>query len=98
MGNIPYSEDNIDYKLTERLWIFFMKILIKSVYLFLFGVYVELCKKRFDAIMDRTIQNGGDISATALTKRSNRCYELYSRFLDYENSLRYDMARKKYGY
>ncbi|MCH5211164.1 MAG: hypothetical protein J1F01_09420 [Oscillospiraceae bacterium] len=75
-----------------------MKLLIKSVYLFLFGLYVELCKKRFDAIMDRTIRNGGDISAAALTKRSNRCYELYSHFLDYEKSLRYEITQKKYGY
>ena len=75
-----------------------MNLLIKSVHLFLFGAYVELCKKRFDAIVDKTIHTGGDISAPSLTRRANRCYELYSRFLEREKTLRIEMTRRKLGY
>ena len=72
-----------------------MKLLIKSVYLFIFGAYVEFSKKRFDALMDKCIKSGGDISSPSLTKRSNRCYSLYERFLARERDLRFEMSRQR---
>ena len=74
-----------------------MKLFIKSVYLFLLGTYVEFSKKRFDTLMDKCIKSGGDISSPSLTKRSNRCYALYERFLARERELRFEMSRQKAG-
>lgn len=72
-----------------------MKLLFKSIYLFLLGVYAECYKKRFDRIIDKTIKKGGNIAAASLTRMSDRCYSLYTRFKDYEKELRYDVERRK---
>lgn len=72
-----------------------MKLLFKSIYLFLLGVYAECYKKRFDYVMDKTIKKGGNIAATSLTRMSNRCYALYMHFKEYEKELHYDMERRK---
>lgn len=72
-----------------------MKLIFKSVYLFLLGVYVEFYKRRFDYIMDKTLNKGGDISRASLTRRSNRCYALYIRFKDYEKELRHAMSSQR---
>ncbi|MBQ8301277.1 MAG: hypothetical protein IJX57_04870 [Clostridia bacterium] len=71
-----------------------MKILIKSIYLFLFGLYVEAYKKHFDSVMDRYIEKGHDISCIRLTKMSNKSYQLYVDFKEYEKSLKYDILLK----
>lgn len=42
-----------------------MKLLFKSIYLFLLGVYAECYKKRFDYVMDKTIKNGGNIASVS---------------------------------
>ncbi len=72
-----------------------MKLLVKSTYLFIFGIYADLSKRRFDLLMDRAIRSGGDISSPSLTRLSNRCCALYERFLDYEKSIKADMTRQK---
>ena len=92
MANKMYFEDNIDYKLCGR---YNMKLLFKSIYLFLLGVYAECYKKRFDYVMDKAIKNGGNIASASLTRMSNRCYALYTRFKECEKELRCDMERRK---
>ena len=72
-----------------------MKLLFKSIYLFLLGVYAECYKKRFDYVMDKTIKNGGNIASASLTRMSNRCYALYTRFKECEKELRCDIERRK---
>ncbi|MGN0106247.1 MAG: hypothetical protein ACI4A5_00945 [Hominilimicola sp.] len=72
-----------------------MKLLFKSIYLFLLGVYAECYKKRFDYIMDKTIKKGGNIASPSLTHMSNRCYALYTRFKEREKELCYEMRRHK---
>lgn len=68
-----------------------MKILIKSVILFFFGVYVEMCKRKFDRQMDKCITKGRDISSPRLSKSSDRCYGLYQKFRHCENELAIDI-------
>lgn len=72
-----------------------MKILIKATWLFLFGIYVEYYKRRFDTAMDKCIKNGGDISCRTLTKKSNKSYSLYMKFREYENDLKREINIKK---
>ncbi len=72
-----------------------MKLLFKSIYLFLLGVYAECYKKRFDCIMDKTIKKGGNIAAASLTRLSHRCYSLYIRFKECEKELHYEMNRQR---
>ncbi len=71
-----------------------MKILMKSIHLFLFGVYVEAYKKHFDSVMDSYIKKGLDISSKRLTKMSDKSYQLYVDFKEYEKSLKHDILLK----
>lgn len=68
-----------------------MKILFKSIYLFIFGVYVEAYKRSFDRIIDKRIKKGRSISDSRLTKMSDRSYWLYMKFKDYEKDLKYEI-------
>lgn len=72
-----------------------MKILFKSIKLFMYGLYVESYKHKFDRVIDRRIKNGGDISSPRLTKMSNKSYSLYMKFKEYENILIHEMTMKK---
>ncbi|MCI8979306.1 MAG: hypothetical protein HFE52_01420 [Clostridia bacterium] len=71
-----------------------MRILIKSLSLFVLGIYIDICKKRFDSQMDKCIKNGGDISSPSLSKRSNHCYDLYVEFREREKMLRREISVK----
>lgn len=71
-----------------------MKILMKSIYLFVFGVYIEQCKKKFDKKIDRCIARGKNISSKSLTLNSDRCYYLYTKFKEAEKNLNYEIRRK----
>ncbi len=72
-----------------------MKILMKSIRLFLIGVWAEYYKKGFDIAMDECIKKGGDISAVPLTRKSNRSYNLYIKFREYEKDLKEEIFLKK---
>lgn len=71
-----------------------MRILIKSMYLFLFGVYADICKYRLNSLLDRQIKHGRDISSPALVKYSNRCYNLYVEFQNLEYRLCSEISLK----
>ncbi|MCD8181133.1 MAG: hypothetical protein LUF26_06630 [Firmicutes bacterium] len=72
-----------------------MKILMKSIRLFLIGVWAEYYKRGFDNAVDRCIKKGGDISAAPLTRKSNRSYNLYMKFREYEKDLNREILLKK---
>ena len=71
-----------------------MKILMKSIYLFMFGVYIERCKRKFDRKIDRCIASGKSISSKSLTLSSDRCYYLYTKFKEAERNLNYEIRRR----
>ncbi len=71
-----------------------MKILIKSINLFLFGIYIEAYKRNFDRKIDRRISRGKDISSKSLTAQSDRCYYLYAKFREAEKNLNFDIIQK----
>lgn len=71
-----------------------MKILIKSIHLFLFGVYIEACKRSFDRKIDRCIARGKSITSNSLTSQSDRCYYLYSKFKEAERNLNFEIIQK----
>ena len=47
-----------------------MKILFNSIHLFLFSLYVDFYKYRFDRAIKKRLKNGKDISTKKLTQMS----------------------------
>ena len=68
-----------------------MKILIKSLNIFLLGAWADIYKRRFDNAIDRCIRRGGNIAGKRLTRMSNKSYDLYMRFRECEKDLSYMM-------
>ena len=64
-----------------------MKILFNSIHLFLFSLYVDFYKYRFDC----AVKNGKDISTKKLTQMSDKCYYLFNSFIEKEKRLRLKM-------
>ncbi len=71
-----------------------MKILMKSINLFLFGIYIETCKRSFDKTVDRRIARGRSLSSKALSAKSNRCCRLYNKFKELERDLNFEIIQK----
>ncbi len=72
-----------------------MKILFKSIYLYFLGLRAEFYKHHFDAVMDRYVSHGKDISCRRLTDMSNKSYGLYKKFRECEKTLKYEISIKR---
>lgn len=72
-----------------------MKILIKSLNIFLLGAWADIYKKRFDNAIDRCIRRGGNIAGKRLTRMSNKSYDLYIRFRECEKDLLYMLELRR---
>ncbi|MEE1225350.1 MAG: hypothetical protein UH081_08835 [Clostridia bacterium] len=75
-----------------------MNILIRSLRLYILGIYITLCKKYFDNKMDKYIEHNRSLSDRRLTALSNKCSSLYKKFTEEESSLLFEIALKKSGY
>ena len=71
-----------------------MKILFNSIHLFLFSLYVDFYKYRFDRAVKKRLKNGKDISTKKLTQMSDKCYYLFNSFIEKEKRLRLKMQTK----
>ena len=71
-----------------------MKILFNSIHLFLFSLYVDFYKYRFDCAVKKRLKNGKDISTKKLTQMSDKCYYLFNSFIEKEKRLRLKMQTK----
>ncbi len=71
-----------------------MRILMKSIYLFILGIYIDSRRKSFDNLLTRYFEKNGGISSSKLVHLSNHCYKLYSLFYNHENELRREMLIK----
>lgn len=64
-----------------------MIVLIKSINIFLLGIYAEAYKHLFDRTVDRQIRKGRSFAGKRITKMSNKSYRLYTLFREYEKDL-----------
>lgn len=71
-----------------------MRILVKSLYLFIIGIYIDSRQKSFDSLLRRNAEKYGVISSPELVHFSNRCYKLYSFFYKREVELRRELNIK----
>ncbi len=74
-----------------------MKILFNSIHLFLFSLYVDFYKYRFDRAVKKRLKNGKDISTKKLTQMSDKCYYLFNSFIEKEKRLRLKMSPRAQG-
>lgn len=70
-----------------------MKILFNSIHLFLFSLYVDFYKYRFDYAVKKRLKCGKDISSKKLTQMSDKCYYLFYSFIEKEKRLRYEIIK-----
>ena len=68
-------------------------ITINSIHLFLFSLYVDFYKYRFDRAVKKRLKNGKDISTKKLTQMSDKCYYLFNSFIEKEKRLRLKMTK-----
>lgn len=71
-----------------------MRILMKSIYLFILGIYIDNRRKSFDNLLMRYDEKYGSLSSPKLVHISNHCYKLYLLFYKCENELRRDILIK----
>lgn len=64
-----------------------MKLIMKSIGLFFFGIWVDLNKAVFDSALQRRIKNELPLSDPSLIRKSKRCYDLYVKFQTAETDL-----------
>lgn len=72
-----------------------MNIFISSVKLYILGMYISICKKYFDIKIDKCIEKNHSLCDPSLTALSNKCSNLYKRFLEEENELIFKITAKK---
>ncbi len=68
-----------------------MKLIMKSIYLFLFGTYIEYHKCRLERLAGKLLKHENTITCRRLVRLSNKIYSLYSKFDECEKSLLCDM-------
>ena len=84
---------NFENTITINFGRYYMKILFNSIHLFLFSLYVDFYKYRFDRAVKKRLKNGKDISTKKLTQMSDKCYYLFSSFIEKEKRLRLKMTK-----
>ena len=85
---------NFENTITINFGRYYMKILFNSIHLFLFSLYVDFYKYRFDRAVKKRLKNGKDISTKKLTQMSDKCYYLFNSFIEKEKRLRLKMQTK----
>ena len=84
---------NFENTITINFGRYYMKILFNSIHLFLFSLYVDFYKYRFDCAVKKRLKNGKNISTKKLTQMSDKCYYLFNSFIEKEKRLRLKMTK-----
>lgn len=72
-----------------------MKILMKSLYLYILGAYAEYSLHRLNLLIERSLAKTGTICAPNLVYRSDKCYKLFKKFGECERVLLKDFDMRR---
>ncbi len=65
-----------------------LKILIKSIIIYIFGLYIDIFLRRINSCAEKCFEKYGSLSS--LAGKSDRCYSLILTFSRFEKSLKSD--------